>query len=89
MCGFAGFCNIALDPAQAPSVLTAMAASIVHRGPDGSGIWHKNDVGLAHVRLSIVGLSDGQQPMHSTDGALTIVFNGEIFNYVELREELK
>ncbi|MGN7294218.1 asparagine synthase (glutamine-hydrolyzing) [Rhizobium sp. SAFR-030] len=89
MCGFAGFCNIALDPARAPSVLTAMAASIAHRGPDGSGIWHKDDVGLAHVRLSIVGLSDGQQPMHSTDGALTIVFNGEIFNYVELREEMK
>ncbi len=66
-----------------------MAAAIAHRGPDGQGVFAVPGVGLAHVRLSIVGLADGQQPMTSADGRFTIVFNGEIFNYVELRDDLK
>lgn len=66
-----------------------MGQAIAHRGPDGHGIWTGPGVGLSHVRLSIVGLSDGQQPMTSADGRYTIAFNGEIFNYVELRDELK
>ncbi len=66
-----------------------MAAAIAHRGPDGQGVFAAPGVGLAHVRLSIVGLADGQQPMTSADGRFTIVFNGEIFNYVELRDDLK
>lgn len=89
MCGFAGFCDAEIDPADFPSLLATMADAIAHRGPDARGIWQSDAVGLAHVRLSIVGLGDGQQPMASADGALTIVFNGEIFNYVELREALK
>jgi len=66
-----------------------MADAIVHRGPDGQGVFAAPGIGLAHVRLSIVGLADGQQPMTDSDGRYTIVFNGEIFNYVELRDELK
>ncbi|WJH42146.1 hypothetical protein N7E02_10840 [Aliirhizobium terrae] len=66
-----------------------MAHAIEHRGPDGRGIWAAPGIGLSHVRLSIVGLSDGQQPMSTADGRYTIAFNGEIFNYVELRDELK
>jgi asparagine synthase (glutamine-hydrolysing) len=89
MCGFAGFCDADVDPVKFPSLLEKMADAIAHRGPDERGIWQSGDVGLAHVRLSIVGLGDGQQPMTTEDGALTIVFNGEIFNYVELRETLK
>ncbi len=66
-----------------------MAAAIAHRGPDGQGVFAAPGIGLAHVRLSIVGLADGQQPMTSADGRFAIVFNGEIFNYVELRDDLK
>lgn len=66
-----------------------MAHAIEHRGPDGRGVWAAPGIGLSHVRLSIVGLADGQQPMSTADGRYTIAFNGEIFNYVELRDELK
>ncbi len=66
-----------------------MADAIAHRGPDGQGVFATPGIGLAHVRLSIVGLADGQQPMTEASGRYTIAFNGEIFNYVELRNELK
>jgi asparagine synthase (glutamine-hydrolysing) len=65
-----------------------MAQAIAHRGPDGQGTFAAQGVGLAHVRLSIVGLGDSHQPMASEDGDLVIAFNGEIFNYVELRQDL-
>lgn len=89
MCGFAGYAGEGFGAERAPSLLAAMGQAIAHRGPDGHGIWTGTGIGLAHMRLSIVGLSDGQQPMTSADGRYTIAFNGEIFNYVELREELK
>lgn len=85
MCGLAGFIG---DVAEPERRLGAMARAIAHRGPDGSGVFKTAGAGLAHVRLSIVGLDDGMQPMRTVDGALTIVFNGEIFNYVELRDDL-
>lgn len=66
-----------------------MTAAIAHRGPDEHGIYIAPQAGLGHVRLSIVGLGDGQQPMPDASGELTIAFNGEIFNYVELRDELR
>ncbi|MEN3147594.1 asparagine synthase (glutamine-hydrolyzing) [Neorhizobium sp. IRAMC:178] len=89
MCGFAGFVGEAYGSGNPEALLSSMAQAIAHRGPDGQGILAAPGLGLAHVRLSIVGLSDGQQPMTDAEGRFTIVFNGEIFNYVELRDELK
>lgn len=91
MCGFAGFLGDGVPMEQSQGLLASMAQAIAHRGPDERGIQTLPGLGLAHVRLSIVGLGDGQQPMSLTEGDddLTIVFNGEIYNYVELRDELK
>jgi asparagine synthase (glutamine-hydrolysing) len=89
MCGIAGFFGAAREHASSRAVLSRMIEAIRHRGPDGSGIHVDGGVGLAHARLAIVDLSGGAQPMALEDGDLTVTFNGEIFNYVELREELK
>ena len=63
--------------------VTAMNVAIAHRGPDGSGVFERDGVALGHQRLSIIDLSDaGAQPMHSADGSVTLVFNGEIYNYL-------
>lgn len=91
MCGIAGVYSLGLqhpDPERASRMGTVMA----HRGPDGHGLWQSEDkqLVLIHRRLSIIDLSNAAaQPMHSHDGRLTIVFNGEIYNYIEIREELK
>jgi asparagine synthase (glutamine-hydrolysing) len=66
-----------------------MASALHHRGPDEFGLYRDRSAGLAHARLSIIDLSTGQQPLANEDGTLWIVFNGEIFNYVELRAELE
>jgi asparagine synthase (glutamine-hydrolysing) len=86
MCGIVGILNRDRRPVD-PHVLGDMAATIAHRGPDDEGHLVEGTVGLYHKRLSIIDLATGHQPM-SSDG-LTIVFNGEIYNYVELRDELK
>jgi asparagine synthase (glutamine-hydrolysing) len=86
MCGFAGYVGHVHD---ADTLLTQMTAAIAHRGPDEQGKFVAPGAGLGHARLSIVGLGDGQQPMSDQTGQLTIAFNGEIFNYVELRDELR
>jgi asparagine synthase (glutamine-hydrolysing) len=86
MCGLVGIINFdGRSPERA--VLERMAAKIRHRGPDDAGVFVKGGVGFAHQRLSIIDLTTGHQPM-SADG-VTAVFNGEIYNYLELREELK
>jgi len=87
MCGIAGI----FSPGQGPpseTVLRRMLYLLRHRGPDEFGIFLGPSIGLAHARLSIIDLSTGQQPMGNEDGSLRIVFNGEIFNYIELREDL-
>jgi asparagine synthase (glutamine-hydrolysing) len=67
-----------------------MCDLLAHRGPDGDGVWTSGPVGLGHRRLAIIDLSPaGRQPMHSSDGRLTITFNGEIYNFLELRRELE
>ncbi len=88
MCGIAGqFCPDGGRPDE--QLLAAMGDRLAHRGPDGSGSHIAKNAGLVHRRLAIIDLSDeGLQPMTNEDGTLWIVFNGEIYNYVELREEL-
>lgn len=89
MCGIAGI--IGHPGSIRPEVLKRMTDEIAHRGPDGDGNWVAADssVGLGHRRLAIIDLSDaGKQPMFYANGRYSITFNGEIYNYVELREEL-
>jgi asparagine synthase (glutamine-hydrolysing) len=92
MCGIVGRVNLQTDEAVAVETLQTMLGAIRHRGPDEFGVYTFNDaasqVGLGSARLSIIDLSSGQQPMTNEDRSLWIVFNGEIFNYVELRAEL-
>jgi asparagine synthase (glutamine-hydrolysing) len=69
-------------------MLRRMTDALAHRGPDASGAYVDSGIGLGHRRLSIVGVADGQQPMLSDDGNFVLSFNGEIFNYIELRADL-
>jgi asparagine synthase (glutamine-hydrolysing) len=89
MCGITGFHHLSAtsDPA---SLLSAMTASLQRRGPDAQATWlsPSGETGLGHTRLSIIDLSCGHQPMSTEDGRYTIAFNGEIYNYAALREEL-
>ena len=89
MCGIAGYHGKNIAPEKAADYLSRMVAALRHRGPDGEGILLRGDTGLAHTRLSIVGLPDGAQPMTKEEAGLAVSFNGEIFNYVELRDDLK
>ena len=89
MCGIAGYHGKTIAPDAAVERLGTMVAALRHRGPDGEGVLVRGDTGLAHTRLSIVGLADGAQPMTSENGEVAVTFNGEIFNYVELRDDLK
>ena len=88
MCGIAGILNNRSFKTDPVDLMTRMIDSIGHRGPDESGIYLDNSIVLGHVRLSIIDLASGQQPMISADGDFVIVLNGEIFNYPELREDL-
>lgn len=89
MCGIAGILNLSPGPLPARDALTAMIESLRHRGPDGFGFYSDSDIGLAHARLSIIDLEGGRQPIHNEDRTVWVVFNGEIFNYVELRADLQ
>ncbi len=87
MCGIAGILARG-GPPPTREALGRMAQAITHRGPDELGMYRDAEIGLAHTRLSIIDLTSGQQPMTNEDHTLWVVFNGEIFNYVELRAEL-
>ena len=86
MCGIAGF--IGKDKNK-KKIIKAMCDRIAHRGPDAEGFYVKGDVALGQRRLSIIDIEGGKQPMFSEDGKLVIVFNGEIYNYKDLKKELK
>lgn len=88
MCGIVGIVDFRQRPVQESSI-KKMTDAIKHRGPDGQGQWVDGNVGLGHRRLSIIDLSaSASQPMRSEDGRYTLVFNGEIYNYRELAQEL-
>src|SRR5579884_1979699 len=88
MCGIAGFYEPNGGPVDA-ALLDRMSAVIKHRGPDGCGQYASAGIGLAHRRLSIIDLAGGSQPMSNEDGTVQVIFNGEIYNFVELRELLQ
>ncbi len=89
MCGIAGIFNVNGAPVPI-GVLRAMTDIVKHRGPDGEGFWTGGFVGFGHRRLAIVDLSEqGHQPMRSADGSLVLTYNGEIYNWRELRKQLE
>lgn len=89
MCGIAGLINLNGDPIS-PVLIQRMTDSIAHRGPDGEGQWVEGNVGIGHRRLAIIDLSpSGHQPMQSPDGRWILTYNGEIYNFRELRLELE
>lgn len=85
MCGIAG---IVTKRENKKEIIEAMSKRIEHRGPDGEGYFFDGDVALAHRRLSIIDLTTGDQPIYNEDERIVTVYNGEIYNYVELRDEL-
>jgi asparagine synthase (glutamine-hydrolysing) len=89
MCGIAGIVDLTGEKAPDSALLRRMASSLRHRGPDEFGVYLDGRAGLAHARLSIIDLATGQQPLSNEDGSLWISYNGEVFNYVELREQLE
>jgi asparagine synthase (glutamine-hydrolysing) len=90
MCGIAGIVRLNPKSGVVPrQALLRMANALFHRGPDESGIYRDDHAGLVHARLSIIDLATGQQPMADEGDGSWIVFNGEIFNYIELRKELE
>lgn len=89
MCGIAGIFHLETPKPVDPARLERMCDAIAHRGPDGQGVWTAPGVGLGHRRLSIIDIEGSPQPMPSSDGRAMIVFNGEIYNYRELRTDLK
>jgi len=88
MCGISGIFNLDQRPVT-PEQIQGMNDTMVHRGPDGEGVFIEKNVGLGHRRLSIIDLSTGDQPMSGSDGNVTIAFNGEIYNFLELKAVLE
>jgi len=86
MCGIAGYVS---DKKPSPKILKQMTDRIAYRGPDAEGFYLDNKVALGHRRLSIIDLNTGNQPIYNEDKNIVVVFNGEIYNYVELRDQLK
>ncbi|AWW74892.1 asparagine synthetase B [Erythrobacter sp. KY5] len=89
MCGIAGIFHAETPKPVDPRRIERMCDAMAHRGPDGAGVWTEQGVGLGHRRLSIIDLEGSPQPMLSADGRAVIAFNGEIYNFRELRRELE
>src|SRR3954470_7357281 len=89
MCGIAGMIDLAGQRPVREGDIQRMSRSLLHRGPDEEGFLIRPGLALASRRLSIVGLADGQQPIYNEDRNITVVFNGELFDYVERRDELR
>jgi asparagine synthase (glutamine-hydrolysing) len=89
MCGICGQFNFANDEPVEPEIVRRMTDSIAHRGPDDEGYFFSGPIGLGFRRLSIIDLAGGHQPMFDAEKTVCVIFNGEIYNYKELRQELK
>ena len=94
MCGITGFIDLwsvgkVREPGVREEILDCMCHVITHRGPDDQGVLIKDGVALGMRRLSIIDLAGGQQPISGEDGSATIVFNGEIYNFLELKHRLE
>src|SRR5262249_43253476 len=88
MCGICGKLEFDREARDSPTLLNSMSDSIYHRGPDDEGFYASGQIGLAFRRLSIIDLNTGHQPISNEDETVWIVFNGEIYNYQELRQDL-
>ncbi len=88
MCGIAGLYDTRGQRTFDPNLIRRATTAIAHRGPDGEGFYAAPGLAFGHRKLAIIDLASGNQPMHAKDGSITITFNGEIFNYKELRAEL-
>ena len=88
MCGICGIYNHNHEPIE-DNLLHRMTSIMNHRGPDGEGMYRAPGIGLGHRRLSIIDIAGGAQPITNEDGTLHLIFNGEIYNFIELREELE
>src|ERR1044071_64577 len=86
MCGIAGYLDA--NPNLGSALIERMCDRIVHRGPDVGGYWRNGPVMLGHRRLSIIDLSTGDQPIGNEDGSIQVIFNGEIYNFADVRQEL-
>lgn len=89
MCGIAGIFNMIGTDGVSLNALRSMLGALIHRGPDESGCYLDDHVGLGHARLSIIDLPGGTQPIHNEDRSLWIIYNGETYNYQELRRQLQ
>jgi asparagine synthase (glutamine-hydrolysing) len=89
MCGISGKLMFEPEATVAPTLMKSMADAMVHRGPDDEGYYLSGPVGLGFRRLSIIDLNTGHQPISNEDGSVWVIFNGEIYNYRELREQLR
>jgi asparagine synthase (glutamine-hydrolysing) len=89
MCGIAGIFHPTVPKPVDPARVGRMCDVLAHRGPDGSGVWTAPGIGLGHRRLSIIDLEGGAQPMLTPDGQIAVTYNGEIYNFVEVRAELE
>jgi asparagine synthase (glutamine-hydrolysing) len=89
MCGIAGVLYADFNRSISPELLTDMGNAIAHRGPDGEGTFRSGAIGLVHRRLAIIDLDGGRQPLSNEDESVHVVFNGEIYNYRELRQQLE
>src|SRR5579885_1564351 len=95
MCGIAGWVDFTKDLRNETRIITAMTDTLARRGPDGSGIWTDRHAALGHRRLAVIDLAGGAQPMETTERSLqnlpyaVITYNGEVYNFRELREELQ
>ena len=89
MCGFVGFTAVDFDRETNKAVVKDMADRIAHRGPDDEGFFVDDDIAMGFRRLSIIDLEGSRQPMQNADGTVIVTFNGEIYNFQELRAELE